>query len=177
MLIHHWVNEEGEIETWQATVPIVLFMYVRFHYVDRVKRQFGSKQPIPLDLVNLDGFLRASAKGEDNWWLAELDYWYGFWNNRRAGEHQIQIVHTQYPEWLTKEYIDWCVVACRRRFLSADRLLQDPRGVQLPDDVLSAATHARDPIVLPRDAPARGRRAQMQRPDIRRKGEGASTSR
>ncbi|MED6190774.1 hypothetical protein PIB30_109170, partial [Stylosanthes scabra] len=36
-------------------------MYVRFHHVDRVKRQFGSEQPIPLDPVNLDGFLRASA--------------------------------------------------------------------------------------------------------------------
>ncbi|MED6225444.1 hypothetical protein PIB30_093775 [Stylosanthes scabra] len=35
-----WVNEVGEIETWLATVPIVLFMYVRFHHVDRVKRQF-----------------------------------------------------------------------------------------------------------------------------------------
>ncbi|MED6128191.1 hypothetical protein PIB30_095211 [Stylosanthes scabra] len=66
-----WVNEEGEIKTWLATVPIVLFMYVRFHHVDRVKRQFGSEQPIPLDPVNLDGFLRASARGEDKWWPAE----------------------------------------------------------------------------------------------------------
>ncbi|MED6128334.1 hypothetical protein PIB30_096737 [Stylosanthes scabra] len=33
-------------------------------------------------------------------------------------------------------------------------------------------TQGRDPIVLPRDAPARGRRARIQRPDIRRKGEG-----
>ncbi|MED6125831.1 hypothetical protein PIB30_072319 [Stylosanthes scabra] len=44
-----WVNEAGEIETWLATVPIVLFMYVRFHHMDCVKRQFGSEQPIPLD--------------------------------------------------------------------------------------------------------------------------------
>ncbi|MED6158276.1 hypothetical protein PIB30_031234 [Stylosanthes scabra] len=36
-----WVNEAGEIQTWLATVPIVLFMYVRFHHADRVKRQFG----------------------------------------------------------------------------------------------------------------------------------------
>ncbi|MED6134263.1 hypothetical protein PIB30_035432 [Stylosanthes scabra] len=143
-------------------------MYVRFHHVDRVKRQFGSEQPIPLDPVNLDGFIRASARGEDKWWPAELDYW--------AREHQIQIVHTHYPDWPTKEYADWWVVACHRQFLSPDRLLQDPRGAQLPDDVPPAATQARDPIVLPCDAPARRRRAQMQHPDIRRKGEGASTS-
>ncbi|MED6172572.1 hypothetical protein PIB30_051332 [Stylosanthes scabra] len=68
-----------------------------FHHVDRVKRQFGSEHPIPLDPVNLDRFLRASAKGEDKWWPTELDYWYGFWNNRRAREHQIQILHTHTP--------------------------------------------------------------------------------
>ncbi|MED6136084.1 hypothetical protein PIB30_052675, partial [Stylosanthes scabra] len=172
-----WVTEEGEIETWRATVPIVLFMFVRFHHVDGVNRQFGSEQPIPLDPVNLYGFLRASARDEDKWWPDELEYWYSFWNNRRAREHQIQIVYTRYPGWPTKEYIDWWVVACRRRFLSADRMLQDPRGVQLPDDVSPAATQARDSIVLPRDAPAHGRRARMQRPDVRRKSEGAATGR
>ncbi|MED6124730.1 hypothetical protein PIB30_061701 [Stylosanthes scabra] len=76
----------------------------------------------------------------------------------------------------TPEYADWWVVACCRRFLSPDRLLQDPRGAQLPDDVPPAATQGRDPIVLPRDSTACGRRARMQRPDIQRKGEGASTS-
>ncbi|MED6158371.1 hypothetical protein PIB30_032232 [Stylosanthes scabra] len=136
-----WVNEVGEIQTWLATVPIVLFMYIRFHHVDRVKRLFGSEQAVPLDLVNLDGFLRASARGDDRW-----------------------------------EYNDWWAVTCRRRFLTQDRLLQDPRGFQLPDDVPPAASQERDPIVLPRDAPARGRREQMQRPDIRRKGEGVSSS-
>ncbi|MED6161983.1 hypothetical protein PIB30_066069 [Stylosanthes scabra] len=163
-----WVNDVGEIETWMATVPIVLFMYIRFHHVDRMKRQFRSEQAIPLDPVNLDGFLRASARGDDKWWPDELAYWYGFWHNRRSRDHQIQIVPTHYPGWPTREYADW--------WASPDRLLQDPRGAQLLDDVPPAATQERDPIVLPRHAPARRRRAQMQRPDIRRKGEGAFTS-
>ncbi|MED6115566.1 hypothetical protein PIB30_091873 [Stylosanthes scabra] len=34
-----WVTEEGEIETLRASIPIVLFMFVRYHHVDRVKRQ------------------------------------------------------------------------------------------------------------------------------------------
>ncbi|MED6139058.1 hypothetical protein PIB30_080291 [Stylosanthes scabra] len=123
-----WVNEVGEIKTWLATVPIVLFMYVRFHHVDRVKRQFASEQAVPLDPVNLDGFLRASARGDDKCWPDELAYWYGFWHNRRSRDHQIQIVPTRYPGWSTKEYADWWAVACRHRFLSPDRLLQDPRG-------------------------------------------------
>ncbi|MED6173209.1 hypothetical protein PIB30_057097 [Stylosanthes scabra] len=101
-----WVNEVGGIETWLSTVPIVLFMYVRFHHVDLVKRQFGSEQAVPLDPVNLDGFLRASARGGDKWWPTKLAYWYGFWHNRRSQDHQIQIVPTHYPDWPTKEYVD-----------------------------------------------------------------------
>ncbi|MED6210911.1 hypothetical protein PIB30_068549 [Stylosanthes scabra] len=147
-------------------------MYVWFHHVDRVKRQFGSEQAVPLDPVNLDGFDRASARGDDKWWPTELAYWYGFWHNRRRPEHQIQIVATHYPGWPTQEYAAWWAVACRRRFLSPDQLLHDPRGQQLPDDVPAMATQAREQIVLPHDAPAHERRARMQRPDIRRKGEG-----
>ncbi|MED6166833.1 hypothetical protein PIB30_113201, partial [Stylosanthes scabra] len=52
-------------------------------------------------------------------------------------------------------------------------MLHYPRGVQLPDDVPPTVTQPRDQIVLPRDAPGRGRRARQQCTDIRRKGEGA----
>ncbi|MED6127032.1 hypothetical protein PIB30_084177 [Stylosanthes scabra] len=56
-------------------------------------------------------------RGDDKWWPVELEYWYDFWHNRRAREHQIQIVPTHYPGWPTKEYADWWVVACCRRFV------------------------------------------------------------
>ncbi|MED6138831.1 hypothetical protein PIB30_078170 [Stylosanthes scabra] len=163
--------------TWHHNgVPSSPAGSMRFHHVDRVKRKFGSEQVVPLDPVNLDGFLCASARGDDRWWPDELAYWYGFWHNRRSRDHQIQIVPTRHPGWPTKEYADWWAVACRRRFLTQDRLLQDPREFQLPDDVPPAVTQERDPIVLPRDNPARGSRVRMQRPDIRRKGEGAFSS-
>ncbi|MED6141135.1 hypothetical protein PIB30_100332, partial [Stylosanthes scabra] len=92
-----WVNEAGEIQTWLATVPIILFMYVRFHHADRVKRQFGGEQPVPVPPVNLDGFLGATARGDDKWWPDELAYWYDFWRNRMSRDHQIQIVPTRHP--------------------------------------------------------------------------------
>ncbi|MED6189313.1 hypothetical protein PIB30_094764, partial [Stylosanthes scabra] len=57
-----WVNEVGEIETWLAMIPSVLFMYVRFHHVDRVKRRFGSEQPIPLDPVDAPKSFRKSGR-------------------------------------------------------------------------------------------------------------------
>ncbi|MED6157790.1 hypothetical protein PIB30_026727 [Stylosanthes scabra] len=72
--------------------------------------------------------------------------------------------------------MEWWERACTHRFLSGDRVLRDPRGVQLPDDVPPRATQERDPIVLPHDAPARGRRARQQRTDVRRKGEGEASS-
>ncbi|MED6210798.1 hypothetical protein PIB30_067525 [Stylosanthes scabra] len=132
-------------------------------------RQFGGEQPVPMAPVNLDGFLGATARGDDKQWPDELAYWYGFCRNRLSRDHQIKIVPTRHPGWPSREYTDWWAVACRQRFLTQDRLLQDPRGFQLPGDVPPAASQARDPILLPRDAPARGRRARMQRPDIRRR--------
>ncbi|MED6122360.1 hypothetical protein PIB30_039032 [Stylosanthes scabra] len=84
-----WVREEGEVETWRAVVPIFLFMFVRFHHADRLKRQFKSEQPIPEDPVNLDGFLSSSTRGDDKWWPNELSYWYELWNNHKSRGHQI----------------------------------------------------------------------------------------
>ncbi|MED6213232.1 hypothetical protein PIB30_091195 [Stylosanthes scabra] len=142
-------------------------MYVRFHHVDRVKRQFGGEQPVPLTPVNLDGFLGATARGDDRWWPDELAYWYGFWHNQMSRDHQIQIMPTRHPGWPSREYTDWWAVTCRQWFLIQDRLLQDPRGFQLPGDVPPAASQERDPIVLPRDAPARGCRALISGRGVR----------
>ncbi|MED6212070.1 hypothetical protein PIB30_079715 [Stylosanthes scabra] len=142
-----WVSEIGEIETWKASVPIVLFMFVRYHHVDRAKRQFGSEQAVPLDPVNLDGFLDMSARGEDKWWPGEHSYWYDLWMDRRSEQRQIRIFPTPYTGMRAKE---------------------------LPFDAPLRVTQSRDPIVLPRDAPSRGKRARQQHPDVRRKGQGES---
>ncbi|MED6130999.1 hypothetical protein PIB30_005953 [Stylosanthes scabra] len=50
-----WMLTVEEQLTWRAAVPIVCFMFVRMHHVDRVKRQLGGEQQIPKDPVNLDG--------------------------------------------------------------------------------------------------------------------------
>ncbi|MED6135217.1 hypothetical protein PIB30_044206 [Stylosanthes scabra] len=60
-----WMLADEEQRTWQAVVPIVYFMYVQMHHVDRVKIQLGGEQPILEDPVNLDRFLDVSARGED----------------------------------------------------------------------------------------------------------------
>ncbi|MED6150456.1 hypothetical protein PIB30_072485 [Stylosanthes scabra] len=60
-----WMLTAEEQMTLRAVIPIVCFMYVRMHHVDRVKRQLGGEQHIPEDPVNLDEFLDVSARGED----------------------------------------------------------------------------------------------------------------
>ncbi|MED6163302.1 hypothetical protein PIB30_078501 [Stylosanthes scabra] len=77
-----WMLTVEERRTWRAVVPIVCFMYVRMHHVDRVKRQLGGEQQIPEDPVNLDEFLSASARGEDQWWLTKHAEWYDDWRGR-----------------------------------------------------------------------------------------------
>ncbi|MED6213443.1 hypothetical protein PIB30_093395 [Stylosanthes scabra] len=58
-----WMLTVEEQRTWRVVVPIVCFMYVRMHHVDRVKKQLGGEQQIPEDPINLDGFLSASTRG------------------------------------------------------------------------------------------------------------------
>ncbi|MED6194252.1 hypothetical protein PIB30_026764 [Stylosanthes scabra] len=57
-----WMLTDEEQRTWRAVVPIVCFMYVRMHHVDRVKRQLGGEQQVPEDPVNLDGLLAEACR-------------------------------------------------------------------------------------------------------------------
>ncbi|MED6172487.1 hypothetical protein PIB30_050533 [Stylosanthes scabra] len=70
-----WMLPDEEQRTWRAVVPIVCFMYVRMHHVDRVKRQLGGKQPVPEDPINMDGYLDVSARGEVQWWPTKHEDW------------------------------------------------------------------------------------------------------
>ncbi|MED6138802.1 hypothetical protein PIB30_077928 [Stylosanthes scabra] len=164
-----WVSEEGEVEIWRASVSIVCFMFVQYHPADRVKRQFGFEQPIPVNPVNFDKFLTFNARGEDKWWPTKLDEYYGHWMARRTVDHQIRVVYTPDTTIPTREYAEWWGRVCKARYLSGDEMLHDPRFARLPKDAPLRATQPRDSIVLPTKAPAPRRRAGQQRPDIRRK--------
>ncbi|QHN96141.1 uncharacterized protein DS421_18g615850 [Arachis hypogaea] len=58
-----------------TVVTIVCFNIVEFHHVDQVKRQFGSKQPVPVNSVNVDRFLTTTRRGEDMWWPTHHQLW------------------------------------------------------------------------------------------------------
>ncbi|MED6155759.1 hypothetical protein PIB30_007995 [Stylosanthes scabra] len=98
------------------------------------------------------------------------------WNRCRSIVHQIRVVPTDHGGWPSQQYLQWWERSCRRRYLSVEPVLRDPRGMRLPDSVPPATTQPRDELVLPHDAPVRGRRARQQRPDARRKGKGVASS-
>jgi len=49
----------------RATIPIICFVTVEFHQADRVMRQFGLRQNILPDPINLDQVHRDDLRGRN----------------------------------------------------------------------------------------------------------------
>ncbi|RYQ92572.1 hypothetical protein Ahy_B09g098797 [Arachis hypogaea] len=162
-----WFCEEEEWGTWLSVVPLLCFNIVRFHHVDRVKRQFNGEQQVPGIPVNLDRYLTTTGRGEDVWWSLKLKEWYDRWHQRFDPGHRITVHHT-FDTRPTLEYYDWWRGACRVRHLSGQEVLEDPRLAKLPPDVQPTASQSKDNLAYPRGVPDRSRRARKGRDDTRR---------
>ncbi|XP_072083686.1 uncharacterized protein [Arachis hypogaea] len=162
-----WFCEEEEWGTWLSVVPLLCFNIVRFHHVDRVKRQFNGEQQVPGIPVNLDRYLTTTGRGEDVWWSLKLKEWYDRWHQRFDPGHRITVHHT-FDTRPTLEYYDWWRGACRVRHLSGQEVLEDPRLAKLPPDVQPTASQSKDNLAYPRGVPDRSRRAREGRDDTRR---------
>ncbi|MED6158870.1 hypothetical protein PIB30_037046 [Stylosanthes scabra] len=138
------------------------------HHVDRVKRQLGGEQQIPEDPVNLDGFLSASTRGEDQWWPTKHVEWYDDWRGRFQDDRQVTITPTAYPAMATREYFTWWLDVCRHCHFSPANALDDPRLDDLPDDIPQTTSQPRDALRLPGDVPITRRRGRDTRLDIQR---------
>ncbi|MED6211778.1 hypothetical protein PIB30_076815 [Stylosanthes scabra] len=163
-----WMLTVEEQLTWRAVVPIVWFMYVRMHHVNRVKRQLRREQQVPADPVNLDGFLSSSASGEDQWWTTKNAEWYDAWRGRFGEEQQVTITPTAYPAMATQEYFTWWIAACRHCYLSRPDALDDTRLEDLPEDIPLTMSQPRDALRFPGNVPIMHRRRRDFRPDIQR---------
>uniref|UniRef100_A0A2N9IZD0 Aminotransferase-like plant mobile domain-containing protein n=1 Tax=Fagus sylvatica TaxID=28930 RepID=A0A2N9IZD0_FAGSY len=71
-------------EIWRTVAPLICFHIVEKHYPDRVMRQFGMQQHIPLD-VNTDEKLHSidlRGQGQKNWEHSHAPH-IELWQNRR----------------------------------------------------------------------------------------------
>ncbi|MED6110651.1 hypothetical protein PIB30_044872 [Stylosanthes scabra] len=80
-----WMLTVEEQLTWRVVVPIG-------------QETARGEQQVPADPVNLDGFLAASARGEDQWWPVKNAEWYEAWRGRFGEEQQDDLRLEDLPE-------------------------------------------------------------------------------
>jgi len=67
----------------QVVVPLICFATVELHQADRVMRQFGFRQNIPNDPLNLDQLHKEEMRVRtDRYWPQYHTTWLQMWNER-----------------------------------------------------------------------------------------------
>ncbi|RYR01165.1 hypothetical protein Ahy_B06g080011 [Arachis hypogaea] len=140
--VWRWISysymRRREWGTWMSVVPLIGFNIVEFHHVDRVKRQFGSKQPVLRAPVNVDRFLTTTGRDEDVRWPTRHEQWYDGWRARFQDGYRISIqLFTNY----------------RPTHLLGQEVLDEPRLFDLSGDIQPTANQPRDVLHLPWDVP------------------------
>ena len=143
---------------WPSVTALICFTTIEFQQSDRVIRQFGGQQPIPIEPLNLDRVHGKDARGADYWWPDQYRAYHDFWDARTGQVVQFQASSDDRP---SAEYMRWYSNVARR-FLCSDRVLRDPRRAEMPQDVPEHVPPVPS-VAIPAHAPDRRRRERRLR--------------
>ena len=98
---------------WRAEVPLIYFWRVEGHHPERVFRQFGMTQPVPLVVNTSTDLHKISLQGKwEKDWEAEHDVYIQQWANR---EHEVRATPLlDGDDTYLVEYMKWYDHSTRR---------------------------------------------------------------
>ncbi|XBI62520.1 hypothetical protein VPH35_043120 [Triticum aestivum] len=98
---------------WRARCPMICFFAVEWHFVDRVARQFGKRQGIPIEeskeeMLSLHRFDRRNNQDISDW-ANKHRAWIEIWNQRDTlvqseNRPQNQSAYQKYQVWYADRY-------------------------------------------------------------------------
>ncbi|XP_039138815.1 serine/threonine-protein phosphatase 7 long form homolog [Dioscorea cayenensis subsp. rotundata] len=146
---------------WTAFTSLICFEVVEWHQTDRVTKQFGFAQGVPLNLVCIGLTHDHDLRGRiDTDWALMHKRWIGYWRDRASRCLSLHILAGNNA--MSVEYYDWYTTNTIL-FLSTDQDLLDPRtrANTLPAPLRAFPTVVVD--VSPPSPPARRRRQHNSR--------------
>ncbi|MED6225657.1 hypothetical protein PIB30_095731 [Stylosanthes scabra] len=161
-LIPPWLAQS--IGTWHVVCPLLCFPIVEWHQVDRVVRQFGSRQHIPSQPLNIDEMhVHDGRWGRGEWYPEFLQGWYEMWRGRAV--HRLPLdLHPDlrpsqsYLEW----YIQWANLILVGQGDEQDQLVQYvPLGLPVYD-LPAPRLHQPEDGHLPEVRPRGGRQIRVR---------------
>ncbi|KAL4279849.1 hypothetical protein GQ457_03G026320 [Hibiscus cannabinus] len=94
-------------QVWMSMVPLINYVVIEWHPVDRVLRQFNYVQPIPQQPINLDSLHCLTRQGKTNVnWRSHHSSWIMQWADRYSRRPDYQPFETYS---VTYGYFDWYV--------------------------------------------------------------------
>ncbi|QHO33825.1 uncharacterized protein DS421_9g261670 [Arachis hypogaea] len=127
-VVHPEVLEPRHTALWRSVTSLIYFAVVEWHQVDRVLPQFGGVQARPCPALNIDFLMSKDGRGGDRWFPSQLQHWHLHWETRAEHVLRFDVVPDPGP---SHDFLDWWRQH-RKRFLSPEMFLGDPRDIPIP---------------------------------------------
>ncbi|XP_072064469.1 serine/threonine-protein phosphatase 7 long form homolog [Arachis hypogaea] len=163
-VVHPEVLEPRHMALWRSVTLLIYFAVIEWHQIDRVLPQFGGVQPRPHPALNIDFLMSKDGRGGDRWFPYHLQKWHLHWESRAESVLRFDVVADPGP---SHEFLEWWSQH-RKRFLSPDPHLGDPRAVAIPVEASQRGAGRVPEMDRPDDVPDRRRVERRARVGTRR---------